>query len=131
MANKWSTKGEINDSFISKKLINIELQSLNFLARTDSRSLKNNLVASVLYSEYNISYFTPTRTLFDDFLSKLSDPIAMEIILTRRNSKFSEIRGVSKFSAKSIRNRLTTWWKMQGTQILVHFRSSQNWVAMH
>ena len=131
MANKWSTKGEINDSFISKKLINIELQSLNFLARTDSRSLKNNLVANVLYSEYNIPYFSPTRTLFDGFLSKLSDPIAMEIILTRRNSKFSEIRGVSKFSAKSIRNRLTTWWKMQGTQILVHFRSSQNWVAMH
>ena len=44
---------------------------------------------------------------------------------------FGMIRGVSNFSAKSLRERFIMWSHMQKTQILVHFRTSQNLVAMH
>ena len=36
-----------------------------------------------------------------------------------------------KFLYKKNRKRLIMWWNMQETQILMHFRTSQNWVSKH
>ena len=111
--------------------------------RNASRTTKNLNRKKVSFSEFSIRNKS-SISIHEKFIiikpstkSLISNPLGLssttkiiatgickrQSIILLKLTTYHLIRGVSNFSARSLRRRFVMWWHMHETQILVHFRA--------
>ena len=110
---EFRTKRPVSKGSILNHKINFWLQRVNF---------RSGILGRILSSYFSCA----------DFLREISKNICNCVGNTyMRGCLLTKIRDISNFSAKSIRKKFIMWYHMRESHILVHLRSSQNWVSMH